>query len=71
MKTKFIIVILFLVGCKPNPISTETKTNYETVDMGFHTIVFDGCEYIVYKDNTHGNVVMIHKQNCKFCNIRK
>ena len=44
-----------------------TQSDISSVPYGLHTIEYEGCEYIIYKDGSAGSVQMIHKHNCKFC----
>ncbi len=75
-----LLALVFVGGCSTNtPTETNkqptekmknytiTKTERSTVNFGLHTIEYEGCEYIIYKDNSIGSVQMIHKHNCKYC----
>ncbi len=42
----------------------------ETANYGIQTLEHEGCEYVIYKDDTRSDVSMVHKQNCKYCEER-
>ena len=75
------LALVFAGGCCSSEKETEnvehkqqiektykvTKTDNNWIEFGLHTIEYEGCEYIIYKDNSRGSVQMIHKENCKYC----
>ena len=80
----FVLALVFMGGCCPNNSNVETiekpkieARNYtitssdkNSVNFGLQTIDYEGCEYIIYKDNGRSQVEMIHKHNCKYCKER-
>ena len=69
------LVAVLFVGCKEDKqqeyVNPHKKTNSITLDRGdkIYTVEKDSCEYIVYDGYHSGNI--IHKQNCRFCRLRK
>ena len=74
MKIKYFVFIvsLFFYGCYSDTVQNQTMEKEKNLFKGgIQTIEHEGCEYIYLKSNSHGDVEIIHKQNCRFCLERK
>lgn len=54
---KLYIILLLIYGCDITRPNTITTKEH------------DSCEYIIWNGNDKGGI--IHKENCKFCKLRK
>lgn len=75
MKTSLIIFLtIVLYSCghintndKPNSIVNKLDTVKQLPKNQFEVITYDGCEYLIYKDEADANSsygFMAHKGNC-------
>lgn len=68
MRKILIAVILFMwVGCNNEPADLGNQNNNDyksTVGFGLRVMSIDSCEYVIYKDDSHGSVAMVHHGNC-------
>jgi len=68
----YLVLSIVLFSCGGNTESNiENRQERLSVPFGMTTIQYEGCEYIIYKDNNRSQVEMLHKQNCKFCERRQ
>jgi len=74
-----LLLAISFVGCKEIPkednkqkyVNTSKKIRPIILNGGdeIYTVEKDSCEYIVYNGYYSGNI--IHKENCRFCRLRK
>ena len=58
-------------GSNPNP-DTDNSVKHNEQALEIKVIEVEGCEYIVAQNGTaNGGVSIIHKRNCKYCNMRE
>ena len=71
----YLVLSIVLFSCggneQPQNQTEEPKEERLSVPFGITTIDYEGCEYIIYKDDQRSQVEMIHKQNCKHCERRQ
>jgi len=67
---KLLLVSVIFFSCGDVIVHESQKNNSDIFYLGIKTIEHDSCEYVIFKDNSHGDVAMLHKQNCKYCKER-
>jgi len=61
-----ILAVIFLSGCTEQAQDRRHKLAKDGYYM--NTIVYEGCEYVLFEDNRTTDIKFTHKGNCKFCN---
>ena len=59
---------------KKEKVELNNQLRQSQFQEGYHVIIIDSCEYIVYHEYTAataGYGYMAHKGNCKFCEERR